>query len=191
MWSCNVLSVLGLNNLLNKLLSYWCFEMPWWSCGITIMGWCMMSNFIILSSHLNTLWKSPFIHWHLNKMASHFADINIGLIYWAVPPQCLYIDVVSLIMSYQDPSWHWNHLTKSWDEISQKKYINFIRDAMDLGLISIQRCYFTCIGNTVVDVRLGAVSIRKTVLPGMAIPMLKIRRPNGRLIFNMEITIGR
>ena len=32
----------------------------------------------------------------------------------------------------------------------------------------------------------GAVSIRKTVLPGMAIPMLKIRRPNGRLIFNME-----
>ena len=36
---------------------------------------------------------------------------------------------------------------------------------------------------------LGAVSIRKTVLPGMAIPMLKIRRPNGRLIFNMEIAI--
>ena len=38
---------------------------------------------------------------------------------------------------------------------------------------------------------LGAVSIRKTVLPGMAIPMLKIRRPNGRLIFNMEIAILR
>ena len=37
----------------------------------------------------------------------------------------------------------------------------------------------------------GAVSIRKTVLPGMVIPMLKIRRPNGRLIFNMEITIRR
>ena len=37
----------------------------------------------------------------------------------------------------------------------------------------------------------GAVSIRKTVLPGMAIPMLKIRRLNGRLIFNMEITIRR
>ena len=40
-------------------------------------------------------------------------------------------------------------------------------------------------------VYLGAVSIRKTVLPDMAIPMLKIRRPNGRLIFNMEITIRR
>ena len=38
---------------------------------------------------------------------------------------------------------------------------------------------------------LGAISIRKTVLPGMAIPMLKIRRPNGRLIFNMEIAIRR
>ena len=37
----------------------------------------------------------------------------------------------------------------------------------------------------------GAVSIRKTVLPGMAMPMLKIRRPNGRLIFNMEIAIRR
>ena len=38
---------------------------------------------------------------------------------------------------------------------------------------------------------LGVVSIRETVLPGMAIPMLKIRRPNGRLIFNMEIAIRR
>ena len=37
----------------------------------------------------------------------------------------------------------------------------------------------------------GAVSIRKAVLPGMAIPMLKIRRPNDRLIFNMEIAIRR
>ena len=37
----------------------------------------------------------------------------------------------------------------------------------------------------------GAISIRKTVLPGMVIPMLKIRRPNGRLIFNMEIAILR
>ena len=40
-------------------------------------------------------------------------------------------------------------------------------------------------------ISLGAVSIRKTVLLGMAIPMLKIRRPNGRLIFNMEIAIRR
>ena len=37
----------------------------------------------------------------------------------------------------------------------------------------------------------GVVSKRKTVLPGMAIPMLKIRRPNGRLIFNIEIALHR
>ena len=48
-----------------------------------------------------------------------------------------------------------------------------------------------CVLNTVATNALGAVSIRKTVLPGMAIPMLKIRRPNGRLIFNMEIAIRR
>ena len=45
--------------------------------------------------------------------------------------------------------------------------------------------------NNAYDHGQGAVSIRKTVLPGMAIPMLKIRRPNGRLIFNMEIAIRR
>ena len=45
--------------------------------------------------------------------------------------------------------------------------------------------------NVYQQIALGAVSIRKTVLPGMAIPMLKIRRPNGRLIFNMEIAIRR
>ena len=44
--------------------------------------------------------------------------------------------------------------------------------------------------NSIANV-LGAVSIRKTVFPGMAIPMLKIRRPSGRLIFNMEIAIRR
>ena len=38
---------------------------------------------------------------------------------------------------------------------------------------------------------LGGVLIRKTILPGMAIPMLKIRRHNDRLIFNMEIAIRR
>ena len=51
-------------------------------------------------------------------------------------------------------------------------------------------CTF-CLCNIFLKSIQGAVSIRKTVLPGMAIPMLKIRRPNGRLIFNMEITICR
>ena len=59
------------------------------------------------------------------------------------------------------------------------------------GLASSESRYepnWACLGS---NVSLGAVSIRKTVLPGMAIPMLKIRRPNGRLIFNMEIAIPR
>ena len=55
------------------------------------------------------------------------------------------------------------------------------------------RCFGTemCTASLYWNGSQGAVSIRKTVLPGMAIPMLKIRRPNGRLIFNMEIAIRR
>ena len=55
----------------------------------------------------------------------------------------------------------------------------------DLYLISSAK------SNIFIFLNQGAVSIRKTVLPGMAIPMLKIRRPNGRLIYNMEIAIRR
>ena len=69
------------------------------------------------------------------------------------------------------------------------------KDATDIcqeknrNMLSIMHaCYRK---NDIVLINLGAVSIRKTVLPGMAIPMLKIRRPNGRLIFNMEIAIRR
>ena len=39
--------------------------------------------------------------------------------------------------------------------------------------------------------RFGLWPLWPVTLPGMAIPMLKIRRPNGRLIFNMEIAIRR
>ena len=52
-------------------------------------------------------------------------------------------------------------------------------------------CWYAWSNMTATMNNQGAVSIRKTVLPGMAIPMLKIRRPNGRLIFNMEIAIRR
>ena len=57
---------------------------------------------------------------------------------------------------------------------------------LDIGKLLWMSVFFM-----VIFFNLGAVSIRKTVLPGMAIPMLKIRRPNGRLIFNMEIAIRR
>ena len=56
-------------------------------------------------------------------------------------------------------------------------YLNFLNNSHDSGSVYWQIQ--------------GAVSIRKTVLPGMVIPMLKIRRPNGRLIFNMDIALRR
>ena len=61
------------------------------------------------------------------------------------------------------------------------KILNFLFTKMYLNITSEKCGHFVQ----------GAVSIRKTVSPGMAIPMLKIRRPNGRLIFNMEIAIRR
>ena len=65
---------------------------------------------------------------------------------------------------------------------------SFSLDKMAAKLIADDNLKFNSVKKTK---KLGAVSIRKTVLPGMAIPMLKIRRPIGRLIFNMEITIRR
>ena len=61
-----------------------------------------------------------------------------------------------------------------------------IDNRLDIESVHLDHLYIPARHN-----HLGAVSIRKTVLPGMAIPMLKIRRPNGRLIFNMEIAIRR
>ena len=62
--------------------------------------------------------------------------------------------------------------------------------AVDSQLCNAQQAILW-VYNQIAPIKQGAVSIRKMVLPGMAIPMLKIRRPNGRLIFNMEIAIRR
>ena len=62
---------------------------------------------------------------------------------------------------------------------------------MHLKMSSAQCCLFHFGLNDLTWRLQGAVLITKTVLPGMAIPMLKIRRPDGRLIFNMEIAIHR
>ena len=67
-------------------------------------------------------------------------------------------------------------------DMSTKNFQNFFSE-----INTIDWSYVTEIDDT----NLGAISIRKMVLPGMVIPMLKIRRPNGRLIFNMEIAIRR
>ena len=71
----------------------------------------------------------------------------------------------------------------SVDHILYQSTPNFdrISNSIEIPLVGRAPCYND----------LGAVSIRKTVLPGMAIRMLKIRRPKGPLIFNMEITIRR
>ena len=77
-----------------------------------------------------------------------------------------------------------NYMTQqSWIYI--RPIVNVVR------VSSIVIWWLTRWGPWVASVNQGGVSIRKTVLPGMAIPMLKIRRPNGRLIFNMEIAIRR
>ena len=73
---------------------------------------------------------------------------------------------------------------REYDHLSKTKYTFWANLTFFSEMLVIHVLYQTIIENI-----LGAVSIRKTVLPGMAIPMLKIRRPNGRLIFNMEIAI--
>ena len=69
----------------------------------------------------------------------------------------------------------------------------FTDNSFDICLVALKSYNYDTVCDYVIlfHKHLGAVSIRKTVLPGMAIPMLKIRRPNGRLIFNMEIAIRR
>ena len=73
---------------------------------------------------------------------------------------------------------------KQTSQISPSSPVHNIKWVIDDNTFTSKNFRFT-------DINQGGVSIRKTVIPGMAIPMLKIRRPNGRLIFNMEITIRR
>ena len=75
-----------------------------------------------------------------------------------------------MVAGKEIPNWKWNKIWQSLKKLKQNS--NNTRSKLS-------------------SKTQGAVSIRKTVLPGMAIPMLKIRRPNGRLIFNMEIAISR
>ena len=89
----------------------------------------------------------------------------------------------------------WYNICSRGVFISKSKLRNFVIFAIEwVFFATINRCsVMTGINrwSMMINSSQGAVSIRKTVLPGMAIPMLKIRRPNGRLIFNMEIAIRR
>ena len=85
----------------------------------------------------------------------------------------------------------WGHQAITWTTVD-KSSVRFC--SIHLSTISQelpQKSIFYMNGKIDSSRLQGAVSIRKTVLPGMAIPMLKIRRPNGRLIFNMENAIRR
>ena len=97
---------------------------------------------------------------------------------------------VTVIFSVFSPQ----RLTKyTYAMIMTRRVVVFFLTVQSLihSLFSLTVAIYTSLIVDRVTQRQGAVSIRKTVLPGMAIPMLKIRRPNGRLIFNMEIAIRR
>ena len=83
--------------------------------------------------------------------------------------------------------------TVKLDKAKQNTTINIRVNPVKYAHGSIVLCFAVILIHGVFTrtISQGAVSIRETVLPGMAIPMLKIRRPNGRLIFNMEIAIRR
>ena len=85
---------------------------------------------------------------------------------------------------------HW--ATEEW-VVVKRKLVRVFTEHWSWGNIIyhvlLKNITMACMFQNILAKTQGAVSIRKTVLPGMAIPMLKIRRPNGRLIFNMEIPI--
>ena len=86
-------------------------------------------------------------------------------------------------------------MDEDWDSTEQRVGDEIILTERYQGLLRLGLEHLItshdCLWDVIIYNYQGAVSIRKTILPGMAIPMLKIRRPNGRLIFNMEIAIRR
>ena len=121
--------------------------------------------------------KKIKLFWHNDAEVFAFAFSLIEILYAPVP----------FYSQHCRPNHHNNRLSTSvlWESLCHDRVI-----VDKPKLCDIIYCLGNIIMEDILDI-LGAVSIRKTVLPGMAIPMLKIRRPNGRLIFNMEIAIRR
>ena len=93
----------------------------------------------------------------------------------------IWIWCVLLILKISPTAYHYRcTISLHVIDITENYHTSILRPNSKLQLIGHLWCHTE-------SQNLGAISIRKTVLPGMAIPMLKIRRPNGRLIFNMEI----
>ena len=130
------------------------------------------------------------------------SSLDIFLSSWEFQEFPLACWLGSIVPSCRDIGWIQRHriffFIGDWTISLGKEWFQFVESTMGiffLFLISHSVSYndpsFLHLFQFCNPPVLGAVSIRKTVLPGMAIPMLKIRRPNGRLIFNMEIAIRR
>ena len=123
---------------------------------------------------INLTWISTtrtIIHnQHPNPPLTHCPPLEYGCnLKWMI---FLRTDILSI---YSEIAFKWMSQNLTDDNLTLVQVMAWCRQATNLYL---SRCR-----------HLGAVSIRKTVLLGMAIPMLKIRRPTGRLIFNMGIPI--
>ena len=81
--------------------------------------------------------------------------------------------------------------TSSALAVGQNPFCTKASDISESFIMKLKKHHSSSLDQTILYTErvLGAVSIRKTILLGMAIPMLKIRRPTGRLIFNMGIPI--
>ena len=100
-----------------------------------------------------------------------YPQVGLHLLLWSVG-MCS----VDPFPNYGFSSVQWNLYNKTSEILLTAHKFRYLP-----GTIFTKSCFFSLSWKTIFG-HLGAVSIRKTVLPGMAIPMLKIRRPNGRLI---------
>ena len=137
-------------------------------------------------NHLDGSWKAFMCRDIL------FGVICAGTIVWSLQklPALLWFPISNIIKSVavcrNIASFQCIKRNQKCMPIEYNEYLHYV--SRNYVTLYMAPCIFV---NARAGKNLGAVSIRKTVLPGMAIPMLKIRRPNGRLIFNMEIAIRR
>ena len=142
------------------------------------------SNYIWMINNLTAYWGVSYIGGFTVYKFNQWFKCHIHYLY--VPIFCSigpiypsYICPIKFTNNIYKHTHPYLHISETWKILDVSAHINIII------------VHVLCMKPYNSKKTQGAVSIRKTVLPGMAIPMLKIRRPNGRLIFNMEIPIRR
>ena len=177
---------------LQVIFSKFLLHLTYCKCGI-MRTTCAIRHsvfgvFIILMLHVT---KIGWLFMHLHFPSSGMACPNPGCWYveeeWSENLSSLFLAINNLTSGH---SHHLRWLLWCFQEMFFNEIGFSITGAEWSGLLYIYNICWTFQSGRICR-KQGAVSIRKTVLPGMAIPMLKIRRPNGRLIFNMEIAICR